>query len=388
MEKLVTSSFRLGILGGGQLGRMLALAAANWDVSPYCLDSSEEAPARDLCRGFQQGSITSYEDVVSFARNVDLLTIETDHVNVEALAFLEEQGKTVCPSSRTLGIIQDKGLQRRFCRDRGFPVPGFELFSTRQDLLNEVDSGNWTFPFMVKARSAGYDGKGVFLAENHSDLNSLPEENLLAEEVINISRELSVIAVRNSSGQITSYPPAELFMESGAYLVSHLISPADIADKTARTAQEMAHSLIEALDIKGLLAIEMFLDHQDRIWINECSPRPHNSGHNTIEGALTSQYEQHLRGIFNLPLGSSRLIMPSAMINLLGDVNSSGPPRYEGLTECLKLEGVNVHIYGKKETRPRRKMGHITVLNPRHEELENMVEQIKKQVKVTSWNNQ
>jgi 5-(carboxyamino)imidazole ribonucleotide synthase len=253
-------------------------------------------------------------------------------------------------------------------------------------LRGAVASKAWRFPFIVKARSAGYDGKGVFLVEDQADLENIPAANLLAEEIIDIEKELSVIVARNNSGQISSYPPAELFMDKGAYLVNHLISPANIPDSITHRAEEMAHELIEAFDIKGLLAIEMFLDHQGNIWINECSPRPHNSGHNTIEGALTSQYEQHLRGIFNLPLGSCETIMPSAMINLLGEVNSSGPASYEGLTECLKLKGVKVHIYGKQETRPRRKMGHITVLHASLQKLESMVEQIKNQVKVTSWN--
>ncbi len=385
MEKLVTSSFRLGILGGGQLGRMLALAAANWDLRVYCLDQSDHAPARNLCHHFQKGSITSFDDVVSFAKDVDLLTVESDHVNADALAFLEEQGKKVYPESRTLRVIQDKGLQRQFCLEKGFPVPAFQLFSTRDDLCRAVAEKIWKFPFMVKARSAGYDGKGVFRVQSEADLANLPESHLVAEAAIDIARELSVIAVRNRDGEIRTYPPAELFMDPGAYLVRHLISPANIPESLSRQTKEIAQGLIEALDVKGLLAIEMFLDRQGKIWINECSPRPHNSGHQTIEGSMTSQYEQHLRGIFNLPLGSCEPKMPAAMINLLGEPGSSGPVCYDGLTKCLKMEGVKVHIYGKKETSPRRKMGHITVLNTSYEELERRVEEIKNQVKVISW---
>jgi 5-(carboxyamino)imidazole ribonucleotide synthase len=382
MEKLATSSFRLGILGGGQLGRMLALAAANWDIQTYCLDKSEHAPARNFCHGFQKGLITSFDDVVSLAKNVDMVTIETDHANADALAFLEEQGLDTNPASNALRIIQDKGLQRQFCLDRGIPVPKFQTFSSDKELSDAVTSKIWNFPFIVKARSAGYDGKGVFLVHDHADLEKIPAEDLMAEELVDIKKELAVIAVRNGSGQISSYPPSELFMESGAYLVRHLMCPADIPEHIQNRAKELSHALIEAFDMKGLLAIEMFLDNRENLWINECSPRPHNSGHHTIEGAYTSQYEQHLRGIFNLPLGSCELIMPSAMINILGDVSGSGPACYEGLTECLKIDGVNIHIYGKKDTTPRRKMGHITVLSSSYQKLECIVEQIEKQVRV------
>ncbi len=385
MEKLVTSSFRLGILGGGQLGRMLALAAARWDLRVYCLDESGHAPARDFCHGFQKGSIASFDHVVSFAEHVDMLTIESDHVNADALAFLEDRGKKCYPASSTLRIIQDKGEQRRFCLERGFPVPAFQLFSTRDELLEAVDAKSWAFPFIVKTRSAGYDGKGVFLVKDHAGLENIPEAGLLAEQVIDIHKELSVIAVRNSAGEIRSFPPVELVMNPDAYLVDYLISPADIPETLINKSTEMARALIEAFDIKGLLAIEMFLDHKGDLWINECSPRPHNSGHHTIESAFTCQYEQHLRAIFGLPLGSTETKMPAAMINLLGDLDSSGLVRYEGLTDCLKIEGVKVYIYGKKETRPRRKMGHITILNPSREKLEGIVEQIKNKVKVKSW---
>lgn len=385
MEKLVTSSFRLGILGGGQLGRMLALAAAHWDIRVYCMDESEHAPAVNFCHDFQKGSIDSFDHVVSFAEHVDMLTIESDHVNADALAFLEGKGKKVYPASRTLRIIQDKGEQRRFCLERGFPVPAFRLFSTKDELSKDVAAQAWVFPFIVKKRSAGYDGKGVFLVKNHADLEKVPVADLLAEQAIDIHKELSVIAVRNSAGEIRSFTPVELVMHPDAYLVDYLISPADIPETVINKSTEMARALIDAFDIKGLLAIEMFLDRQGNIWINECSPRPHNSGHHTIESAFTCQYEQHLRAILGLPLGSTETKMPAAMINLLGDIDSSGLARYEGLTDCLKIEGVKVHIYGKKETRPRRKMGHITILNPSREKLDGMVEQIKNKVKVKAW---
>lgn len=384
MEEFVTSSFRLGIAGGGQLGRMLALKAAEWDIRTQCLDPNENAPARIICDHYYKGSLSSYDDVVSFGEKVDLLTIESDNVNADALEYLEKQGKVVYPHASTLRIIQDKGLQRRFCEDNDLPVPDFKVFESKADFLNWSSAQDWSFPYIVKTRTAGYDGKGVFLVKSAADFELLPEVPLLAEKKVEMQKELTVIAVRNAKGETASYPLIELFLSSSGYLVDSLIAPASVSDAVEKQAQEIARKLVTALDIKGLLAIELFLDKSGNLLINECSPRPHNSGHQTIEGSFTSQYEQHLRGILNLPLGSCDTKILAGMINLLGEESATGGARYQGLSECLALPGVKIHIYGKKEVSPNRKMGHITVLNHSEEELRKIMSQVKERVKVSA----
>lgn len=381
MEKLVTSDFRLGIIGGGQLGRMLALEAADWDIRTAHLDSDEEAPAYIIADQFRKGSMTSYDDVVRFGQTVDVVTVESDNVNADALEYLAKQGKRVYPTAETLRIIQDKGLQRNFCKEKGLPVPAYEVFENKNDLLQ---SKNWTFPYIVKTRKAGYDGKGVFLIKGESDLAQVPDTGLVAEEKVNLQRELTVIAARNAENEVVTYPVIEMFMSPSAYLVDYLIGPAQVEASLQDEARRIGSELVQAFDIQGMLAIELFLDADGRLLINEASPRPHNSGHQTIEGSLTSQYEQHLRGIMNLPLGSCETKMPAGMINLLGEPDADGEVRYEGLNECLAMPGVKLHIYGKKQVRPFRKMGHITVLDRNYEELIRKIRQIKKMVKVLS----
>lgn len=383
MKKLFTSSFRLGILGGGQLGKMLTLAAAPWDIHVSCLDSSSDAPASTVCHSFVLGDLKNYDDVLKFGEALDIITIESDHANVEALKELKARGKIVHPDPEQLKIVQDKGSQRQFYADKNFPSPRFELFKNREAVRKAVKDSVWTFPFVIKTRSAGYDGKGVFMMNTMKDVDALPEGVFVAEEKVKIVKELSVIAARNGKGEVVCYQTVELFPYPDAHLVDYLICPADLSEKITKEASDLGRKLIEAFQIQGLLAIELFLDENQKLWINECSPRPHNSGHHTIEGAWTSQYEQHLRGICDLPLGSPKMKMPSAMLNLLGEANASGPVRYEGLVDCLAMEGVKVHIYGKKETKAYRKMGHMTILGDDVNRLKEMIHEIKTKVKVT-----
>jgi 5-(carboxyamino)imidazole ribonucleotide synthase len=383
LKKLFTSSFRLGILGGGQLGKMLTLAAAPWDIHVSCLDSSSDAPASTVCHSFVLGDLKNYDDVLKFGEALDIITIESDHANVEALKELKARGKIVHPDPEQLKIVQDKGSQRQFYADKNFPSPRFELFENKEAIQIAVKKSVWSFPFVVKTRSAGYDGKGVFMMDAMEDIEALPEASFVAEEKVKIVKELSVVAARNGKGEVVCYQTVELFPYPDAHLVDYLICPADLSEKITKEASDLGRKLIEAFQIQGLLAVELFLDENQKLWINECSPRPHNSGHHTIEGAWTSQYEQHLRGICNLPLGSPKMKMPSAMLNLLGDADASGPVRYEGLVECLAMEGVKVHIYGKKETKAYRKMGHMTILGDDVNRLKEMIQEIKTKVKVT-----
>lgn len=381
MEKLVTSSFRLGILGGGQLGRMLALKASEWDIKTHCLDKNVDAPSHIICDEFQVGDVTCYEDVLAFGQKVDRITVESDNVNADALEALEKQGKLVFPKSKTLRIIQDKGLQRQFCRDQNLPVPRFEVFQSKAALKQS----DWAPPFIAKTCTAGYDGKGVFSIQRKEDIDAIPSEDILAEEKVDLAKELTVIVSRNGRDETACFPVCELFVHPTSYIVDYLVCPAGIDNDTARKAEAIAVKLCRALEIEGILAVEMFLDRSGNLFINECSPRPHNSGHHTIEGVLTSQYEQHLRGIFNLPLGSCDLKWCSGMINLLGDASAKGDVKYEGLSECLKMKGVKLHIYGKQKVSPKRKMGHITVLADTLEQVHELVQKIKEKVRVTSW---
>ena len=381
MEKFATSSFRLGIAGGGQLGRMLALSATNWDITTHCLDKNEKAPARIICEKVHNGSLTDYDDVVAFGQNVDLITVESDNVNADALEYLEKQGKKVAPSSSILRIIQDKGLQREFCTEHQLPNPKYKVYSSKDELLKD---NSLEFPCIIKTRKAGYDGKGVFLVQDASELPELPEVPLLMEEKVNIKKELAVIVVRNRDNQLETYPLIELFMKSDAYMVDYLVSPSKVDEKIQRKAQYISKKLAEALKIEGVLAVELFLTDNDEIIINECSPRPHNSGHHTIEASFTSQYENHLRGVLNLPLGNCDSKVHAAMINVLGDPEASGPVKYKNLTECLSVRGAKVHIYGKETVAPNRKMGHITILNESYDDLLKDVEKLKTKVKVVS----
>jgi len=363
LEKIVISDLKLGILGGGQLGKMLALAASSWDVKTYILDEGEDMPAAKVCYEFRQGNFKDYETAYDFGKNLDLLTVEIESVNIEALEALEQQGLRVYPSSAVLKIIQDKGLQNEFLASNGFPKSKFSLYESKDAVLRALNAGEIKLPFVQKLRRFGYDGRGVKVIREKKDLEHLFEEPSLVEECVNISKEISVMAARNERGEVVVYPPVEMVFNPKANLLEYLFCPAALEPSLSNEAENLAKRIIEKLGLVGVLAVELFLDHDNRLWVNELAPRPHNSGHHTIESCITSQYEQHLRGIFNFPLGSTKLKMPSVMVNLLGEAGYQGPVRYEGLTECMAIEGVKIHIYGKKETRPFRKMGHVTILD-------------------------
>ena len=382
MEDILNSSLKLGIVGGGQLGRLLAEKASRWNVEVSFLDGDTEAPAKIICNNFQQGSINSYDDVLNFGKGLDFVTIESDSVNADALIALDKQGVKTYPKGEVLKIIQNKGDQREFYKKHDLPSPEFKRYSSKEELLKALDNNDFSLPKIIKTCSSGYDGKGVFLVKSPKDLDSVPDVELLVEEVVNIKREFSAIAVRSSKGEVVSYPLIELFMHSDAYLVDYLVSPVNLDSQLESKAKQIAESLVEKLEHVGILAVEMFLDDKDQLYINECSPRPHNSGHQTIEGSFTSQYEQHLRAIFGLPLGNCEMKVPAAMVNLLGDDSGSGKPKYRGLEECLKIPGANIHIYGKKETRPNRKMGHVTIVDSDVKKLSSGIEKVKKELGV------
>jgi 5-(carboxyamino)imidazole ribonucleotide synthase len=354
---------KVGILGGGQLGKMLALSAHNWDVTTLVLDADSSFPAAPVCNHFEAGNFNDFDDVYRFGKLVDVLTIEIEHVNVEALLKLEEEGLVIHPSPRSLQIIKDKGQQKLFYQDRGLPTAPFQLFESGVAIREAVEAGTLRYPFVQKSRTAGYDGKGVAVIRSAEDLGLLLPDASVVEDLVDISKEIAVIAARNERGEVATFPAVEMEFNPQANLVEFLVCPAGIDEDLVRQADELARSVIEAFGISGLLAVELFLTKDGRLMINEVAPRPHNSGHHTIDSCYTSQFEQHLRGVLNLPLGSTRMKTASVMVNLLGEAGHSGPVHYEGFEECIAIEGVKVHLYGKKVTKPFRKMGHVTILD-------------------------
>lgn len=353
---------KLGILGGGQLGKMLCIAAAPLDIPIYVLDESKNFPAGHLCHQFVEGDFKNYDDVYAFGQQVDVITIEIEHVNTDALLQLQAEGKTIHPAPDKLNIIKDKGLQKLLYIKHHLPTSNFAFFDTIEAIKEGLESGAIRLPFVQKLRTGGYDGKGVAVIRSSADFDKLMEGASIVEDLVDIAKEIAVIACRNAQGEVKVYPAVEMEFHPTANLVEFLACPAAISPLTEGEAEELATRTIEAFDICGLLAVEMFLTKDNQLLINEVAPRPHNSGHHTIDSSYTSQFEQHLRGVLNLPLGSTRMTSPSVMLNLLGEEGYTGTAKYEGLAEALAIEGVNVHLYGKTTTKPFRKMGHITVV--------------------------
>jgi 5-(carboxyamino)imidazole ribonucleotide synthase len=362
IHDILRPDFKVGVLGAGQLGKMLALAAANWHLPLHFFDAAEDFPAAGLGASFQKGDFAQYDDVLAFGLDKDVLTVEIEHVNTEALAELERRGVKVHPAPDKLALIKDKGLQKQFYLEKALPSSHFELFEDENAVKAAVANGKWAFPFVQKSRTAGYDGKGVSIIRSEADWGKLLPGSCLLEECVDIELELAVIVARNENGEIAAFPTVEMEFNPVANLVEFLVCPARISPEIEAAAQVLAKSCIEAYALCGLLAVELFLTKKGELLINEVAPRPHNSGHHTIDSAYTSQFEQHLRGILNLPLGDTRSKCPAVMVNLLGAEGHSGPTYYAGLAETLAIPGVNLHFYGKSHTKPYRKMGHATIV--------------------------
>ena len=376
--KAFYGDLKLGILGGGQLGRMLIQESINYNITTFVMDPDEEAPCKDLCRKFVNGSLTDFESVYNFGKQVDILTIEIEKVNVDALEKLEKEGLTVYPQSRVIRLIQDKGIQKLFFKENDIPTAPFQVFGDKDELI----SANLKFPYVQKLRRDGYDGRGVKLIHSASDLEQAFEEPSLIEELINFEKELSVIVSRNEDGDVKTFPCVEMEFNPEANLVEFLISPSTLDFEILQKADQLAIKIANDLKIVGILAVEMFLTKEGNILVNEIAPRPHNSGHQSIEGNFTSQYEQLIRAIFNLPPGDTKAISNSVMINLLGEKGYEGAAEYEGLKEVLEIEGVFIHLYGKKFTKPFRKMGHITIMDDDRQKAIEKARFVQKKVKV------
>ncbi len=352
-------NFKLGILGGGQLGRMLIQQAINYNIHISSLDPDSNAPCKDIASNFTVGSLNDYDTVYAFGKQVNMLTIEIEHVNVEALMKLEEEGVLVFPQPSVLKMIQDKGLQKQFYADNDIPTPEYYLIERKSDIATHANK----FPFFQKLRKGGYDGKGVVKLSDPTKLNDAFDAPSVLEKLVDFKKEISVIVARNQQGEIKTFPSVECDFNPEANLVEFLFSPASHSVEVEEKAQQIAYDIAKKLGIVGILAVEMFVTQNDEVLVNEIAPRPHNSGHQTIEGNYTSQYEQHLRAILDLPLGNTEIILPSVMINLLGEKGYEGNAQYEGLEEVLKIKGAHIHLYGKKTTKPFRKMGHVTVVD-------------------------
>lgn len=357
------NQIKLGVLGAGQLGRMLQLKASEWGIQLHFMDKDKHFPAGLVSREFTEGDFKNHEDVLAFAKSKDVVTIEIENVNAEALAYLETQGVKVIPSSRNIAMIKDKGLQKQFYDTNGLPTSNFKLYTDIKSISEDLTSGKLNFPFVQKSREAGYDGKGVELIRQAADMDRLMDTPSVVEDLVDIQKEVAVIIARNPSGEIKMYDTVEMVFDSRANLLDYLLCPAEINEEQNKEIIQIARTLVDKMNFEGLLAIEFFINKDGNVLINEMAPRTHNSGHHTIDACSCSQFEMQLRAILDLPLGSTELKYRYAgIVNLVGGKNTeTGPVRYPGLEKVLKLEGVFPHIYGKFDVKPFRKMGHVTV---------------------------
>jgi 5-(carboxyamino)imidazole ribonucleotide synthase len=379
-----SSDFKLGILGGGQLGKMLLFDTRKFDIQTYVLDPSDEAPCKIACDQFFKGDLMDFETVYNFGKKVDVLTFEIELVNIEALEKLENEGVKVYPSPKTLKLIQNKGVQKSFYAEHNIPTAPFKRFENLKSLVIDILDSKLRMPFVWKCTEFGYDGNGVKVIREISDLDHLPNVECIAEDMVPFKNELAVIVCRSPSGEIKTYPVVEMEFHPEANQVEYVICPARIDEKVAEKARAIALHVSEKFNHVGLLAVEMFQTEDDKILINEVAPRPHNSGHYSIEASYTSQFENHLRAILDLPLGNTDSKVAGIMVNLVGAEGYSGNVIYENIEKILGWNGVTPHIYGKKITRPFRKMGHVTIVNADIKEARRIAEAVKNTIRVIS----
>ena len=389
-----SSDFKLGILGGGQLGKMLLTETRKFDIQTLVLEPSEEAPARFGCNAFYKGSLMDFDTVYQFGKMVNLLTIEIENVNLDALDKLEAEGLPIYPSPKTLRLIQNKGRQKDFYVQNNIPTSPHQRFVDLNDLRKSLEKDELEFPFVWKCAQFGYDGNGVKICRSALDLVKLPDVECIAEQMVPFKNELAVIVARSVSGEVKTYPVVEMEFHPEANQVEYVICPARIEEKVAQKATEIALKVSEAFNHVGLLAVEMFQTENDdtsashelaqQILVNEVAPRPHNSGHYSIEASYTSQFENHLRAILDLPLGNTNSKVAGIMVNLVGEEGFSGQVVYENIEKVMAIDGVTPHIYGKRETRPFRKMGHVTIVNKNMDEARKIAEEVKNSIRVIS----
>jgi len=384
VKNYFSSDFKLGILGGGQLGRMLLAETQKFDIHTAVLESNKNAPCAAICNEFVLGDLLDFEAVYNFGKKVDLLTIEIENINLDALDRLEAEGVKIFPKPKDLRIIQSKARQKKFYLEHHIPTAAFHHFEDLDELRHSFENIDITFPFVWKAARFGYDGNGVKIVRNSTDLNSLPNEECIIEELIPFKNELAVIVAKNEGGETKTYPVVEMEFHPEANQVEYVICPARINANIAKKAREIALKVVNDLDFVGLLAVEMFQTETDEILVNEVAPRPHNSGHYSIEASYTNQFEQHLRSILNLPLGATASKVAGIMVNLVGEEGFSGEVIYQNIEKIIKIDGVTPHIYGKKETRPFRKMGHVTIVHSEIDIAREIAQKVKETIRVIS----
>ena len=379
-EKLNT---RVGIIGGGQLGKMLLTECNKMNIKTSVLDSSENSPCKNLTDKFVCGDFNDFTSVYNFGKDCDVITFEIEHINVDALERLENEGKRVFHKSKTLRIIQDKNLQKSFFRDNKIPTSEFKYYNSIDELKESINNNEIEFPCVWKKTKFGYDGFGVKILNSINDLSGLPESEMIIEEMVSFEKELSVIVTRNVSGKVSCFNTVEMEFNKRSNQVEFVISPANISNSINIRAKELAIKLSKSLDCVGVLAVEMFLVNGE-ILVNEIAPRPHNSGHFSIEACSCSQYQQHIRAILDLDLGESNHTGSAVMLNLVGGKNFYGKVFYENLDLVFKTNSANLHIYGKEETRPNRKMGHVTIICNKFEDAYEKAKFLKDNIKIKS----
>jgi 5-(carboxyamino)imidazole ribonucleotide synthase len=371
---------KVGILGGGQLGRMLLQAAINYPVTTFLMEKELDCPSAHLCHHFVQGDITNFDAVYNFGKNLDALTIEIENVNIDALQKLENEGVKIYPNTSALKIIKNKILQKEFYKQNSIPTREFVITQNKNELAQHYNF----LPAVHKLAEGGYDGRGVVLLKHKEDLEHGFDAPSILEKMVAIKKELAIIIAVNDDGENTLYPCVDMVFDHRLNMLLYQVSPADIAENTLWKAEAIALKVVKDLKSPGIFAVELFVDETENVWVNETAPRVHNSGHHTIEANFSSQFDMLWRIILNYPLGSTESILPAAIVNLVGDANCNGPVFYEGLNEIMKIENVFVHIYGKKETKPGRKMGHITIVSKEKQELIHQANRILQTVKVIS----
>ncbi len=379
-----SSDFKLGVLGGGQLGKMLLRETQKFDIYTAILDASPEAPCAAHCNEFHVGDLLDYDAVYNFGKNVDVLTIEIEKVNIDALEDLENEGVKIIPKPSTLRVIQSKARQKHFYTDHNIGTALFSHYAYLEELHHSLDNSIIDFPFVWKSARFGYDGNGVKIIRNYSDLDGLPNVECITEQLIPFKNELAVIVARNERGESKTYPVVEMEFHPEANQVEYVICPARIEEEVAIKARKVALKVADDLNFIGLLAVEMFQTEEDEILVNEIAPRTHNSGHYSIEASYTSQFEQHIRTVLNLPLGNTDSKVAGIMVNLVGAEGYTGDVVYENIDKVLEIDGVTPHIYGKKQTRPFRKMGHVTIVHEDVDEARKIAQEVKQTIKVIS----
>ena len=381
---MFSSNKIIGILGGGQLGKMTLEVSNKWGIKIYILDPDENCPSKSLCNKFFQGDLMDFNTVYNFGKEVDIITIEIENINVEALEQLKKENKIVYPQPQVLKIVQDKSLQKEFYFNNNIPSTPFKIFNSKDEIKKFLSKEGRSYPFIWKSSKMGYDGYGVKVIDNNNSIEDIPDKHCIIEDKAEIKKELSVMVVSRPSGELINYPVVEMEFNTKSNQVEYIISPARISQEIKEKAENLALRVCKSFGNIGLLAVEMFLTIDDDLLVNEVAPRPHNSYHFSIEGSETSQFEQLIRSILNLPIGNTNTTDKSVMVNLVGEPDTKGPVVYKNMDQIIGIKGVNPHIYEKKETRPNRKMGHITVINSDIETAIKIAKEIKQTVRVTS----